>query len=230
MNTRDDSTLGSLAGRKGPHANAPDAPRCTARTRAGERCGNFPMRGTTVCRMHGGSAPAVRAAAARRLATAEVEAELENLIAFESFQGITDPLQVMAELAERALATERALAARVNFLAQDDRLRYKASGAGTEQLRAEVALWERWHKQAAHLADRLAAHNFEERRVRVSEEQGQQVAIVLRVILERMLAGVIAADGLSVDAQDAIRGRWGELVPVVVPQELRRLTSGEVRS
>lgn len=45
------------------------APRCTARARStGERCGNRPIPGGTVCRFHGGGAPAVRRRARLRLA------------------------------------------------------------------------------------------------------------------------------------------------------------------
>lgn len=44
-------------------------PRCTARARStGERCGNRPIPGGTVCRFHGGGAPAVRRRARLRLA------------------------------------------------------------------------------------------------------------------------------------------------------------------
>ncbi|WP_073927922.1 HGGxSTG domain-containing protein [Streptomyces sp. CB03911] len=51
----------------GPHA--PDS--CGARRRDGQPCTNPPMRGADRCRMHGGAAPQVRAAAGRRIATAE---------------------------------------------------------------------------------------------------------------------------------------------------------------
>ncbi len=45
------------------------APRCTAHARStGERCGNRPIPGGTVCRFHGGGAPAVRRRARLRLA------------------------------------------------------------------------------------------------------------------------------------------------------------------
>jgi hypothetical protein len=40
---------------------------CKARRRNGQPCGNRPINGATVCRMHGGSAPQVRAAAQVRL-------------------------------------------------------------------------------------------------------------------------------------------------------------------
>lgn len=41
---------------------------CTATTRAGTRCSNSPIKGATVCRMHGGAAPQVQAKAAERIA------------------------------------------------------------------------------------------------------------------------------------------------------------------
>lgn len=195
----------------GPHSAGPVT--CTARAKAtGQRCQRAPIRGGKVCYVHGGGAPAVKAAAARRLAVAEVEAEVENLIAFESFGGMGDPLQAMAELAERALATERALAARVNFLAQDDRLRFR-DAQGRENLRSEVVLWERWHRQAAHLADRLAAHDWESRRVRLAEQQGALVGDVIRRVLNELR--------LTPD-QEALIGE-------VVPRHLRALTAGEQR-
>ena len=43
---------------------------CTATTRAGGRCSNPPIKGATVCRMHGGSAPQVQRKAAERIAEA----------------------------------------------------------------------------------------------------------------------------------------------------------------
>lgn len=47
------------------------AEQCGATCRDGSPCTNRPMRGGERCRMHGGAAPQVRAAAGRRLAAAE---------------------------------------------------------------------------------------------------------------------------------------------------------------
>lgn len=41
--------------------------RCTATNRQGNRCGKAPIPGGSVCRMHGGGAPQVKAKAAERL-------------------------------------------------------------------------------------------------------------------------------------------------------------------
>lgn len=42
-------------------------PRCRAHNQAGARCGLAPIHGGTVCQVHGGRAPQVKAAAARRV-------------------------------------------------------------------------------------------------------------------------------------------------------------------
>lgn len=53
---------------------------CTARASGtGSRCRKAPVKGATVCASHGGNAPQVRAAAARRLATAEAVALAQKL-------------------------------------------------------------------------------------------------------------------------------------------------------
>jgi hypothetical protein len=44
-----------------------DPPKCKARRRDGTPCGAYAVKGTTVCRMHGGAAPQVREKANRRL-------------------------------------------------------------------------------------------------------------------------------------------------------------------
>src|ERR1019366_9474335 len=104
---------------------------CTAKSkRSGERCRCYPMQGGTVCRTHGGAAGQVRAAARRRLQSQAVEAEVKNALAFESIEGVMNPLEAMSQLAAEVQATKDALAARVNAL---EVIRYSAVGSGTEQ-------------------------------------------------------------------------------------------------
>ena len=60
---------------------------CTATNRQGKRCGKPPILGGTVCRMHGGAAPQVKAAALERLKLMQPKAldTLDRLLGREEF-------------------------------------------------------------------------------------------------------------------------------------------------
>ncbi|MFI6349118.1 HGGxSTG domain-containing protein [Streptomyces sp. NPDC050560] len=76
---------------------------CTARTRSGKRCRGRAVTGTTVCRMHGGSAPQVLAAVQRRRADGERRAALAEWGAtFGEIGPAEDPAVVMARLIRQA--------------------------------------------------------------------------------------------------------------------------------
>ena len=62
-----------------PPAARHASPLCSARTRAGTPCRSSPMEGQERCRIHGGSAPQARAAAAVRVAKARAVADLVRL-------------------------------------------------------------------------------------------------------------------------------------------------------
>ena len=68
-------------------SNLMERPRCKATNRQGNRCGKLPIPGGTVCRMHGGGAPQVKAAAMERLRALQDPAidRLAALIAQEAF-------------------------------------------------------------------------------------------------------------------------------------------------
>lgn len=51
----------------GAPAALPRERQCTAHARSGNRCKRYAAPGAAVCRMHGGAAPQVQAAARRRL-------------------------------------------------------------------------------------------------------------------------------------------------------------------
>jgi hypothetical protein len=52
----------------------PEHEKCKARNRFGEPCGNYPIEGAVVCRVHGGSAPQVKRKAHERIAMAQDDA------------------------------------------------------------------------------------------------------------------------------------------------------------
>mgnify|MGYP000585507580 CR=1 FL=1 len=59
---------GAIKGKPDPlEGRDPIENRCTATNRKGNRCGKPPIPGGTVCRMHGGAAPQVKAKALDRL-------------------------------------------------------------------------------------------------------------------------------------------------------------------
>lgn len=130
-------------------------------------------------------------------------AELSSVLAHEGLKPIEDPYNEMALLASEARAFQAACAQRVNAL---NAIRYEATGAGTEQTRAEVALYERSMDRAGKFLDVLMRSGFEERRVRVTEVQARQMALIIQEILGR----------LGLDARQAALG------PVVAPEVLRK--------
>ena len=134
-------------------------------SRSGERCKKAPMKGMAVCLAHGGAAGQVRAAARRRVVEQDAAAELAKL----DVEPLDDPLTQLALLAAQAIAWKDMMAAKVNDL---NSLRYEGTGSG-EQLRAEVALWERALDRCEKFLVSMARLNIDERLAAVSEHQAQ---------------------------------------------------------
>lgn len=168
--------------------------KCTASTSRG-RCKRWPTRGATVCRTHGAGAPQVRAAAAGRVLDATVRATLTRLDA----PPVDDPLTELSKLAGQVLSWRDALAERVDALTS---IRYKASGAGTEQLRAEVAVFERALDRCAAVLVAMAKLNIDERMARISERQADLVIGAVDAALAAAgLSGPAAAEARQVAAR-----------------------------
>src|SRR5215212_12050348 len=113
------------------------------------RCGGASLAECT------GRAPAREAKAAARRLAAAAKADADRALAHEAVDRLPDPWEALGRLAVEANAMKEALGARVNAL--EGALRYTAPGAGTEQLRAEVALYERAMDRSAKFADLLLA-------------------------------------------------------------------------
>ncbi|MGV9707457.1 HGGxSTG domain-containing protein [Streptomyces sp. NPDC003483] len=139
---------------------------CGARCRDGSPCDNSPMRGGERCRMHGGASPRARAAAERR----QVEGQARSLLAELGVIPVADPLAQLLQLAGEVLAWQKATSELVNQL---DHIRYQ--GGSGEQLRAEVALYERAMDRAVSVLAAVARLNIDERLAAVSEKQAEAV-------------------------------------------------------
>ena len=202
----------------------------------GQRCQAWAMAGSEVCRVHGGRAPQVKAAAARRLAAQAAEQAVRTLglaVDISPTEALLEEVRWTAghvawlrsrvqELAEEP--THR----RVSFDGEDEDLletpgqrgaltwgttKVKTGGddAGTTQ-EAKPSIWyELYARERTHLikvCDAAIRAGVEERRVRLAEQQGDLLALAIRQILD--------AFGLSGDPR----------VATIVPGVLREIGAG----
>ncbi|GAA2946137.1 MULTISPECIES: hypothetical protein [Streptomyces] len=162
---------------------------CGAKKRQGEGTCTRPAgwgtkhAGTGCCKLHGGSTGTQTVRAER----VRVEAETKAVLADLGVAPVGDPLRALLDLAGQTLAWQQATAALVNRL---DGVRY-AGMNGSEQLRAEVGLYERAMDRASSVLSAIARLNIEDRVARISEHQAD-------VVTAAVVAGLTAA-GLTGD-------------------------------
>lgn len=184
------------------------AARCTARRSSdGEPCKNFAMNGAKVCHAHGGRSPQVRRRAAERVAEREAARAMEAYRPLVS--AVENPVDELLKLAGEIKQFKDYLGGRVAEMRAES-WRF-TDDKGAEQLRAELALYERALDRTERVMARLVQLGLEERLVRISERQGRQFADALHRILAEL--------DLSNDQQAR--------VPKIVPRVLRTIT-GEV--
>jgi hypothetical protein len=155
------------------------------------------MRGQDVCKAHGGKAPNALKAAGKRIAEVKLMKEANKLLVQIGASPVDNPLTALSELAGEVLAFKNALGAKVNEL---EEIRYKG-GAG-EQLRAEVALYERAVNQAGTLLANIARLNIDERLAAITEKQAETV---LRAIDAALIAAGVTGESAAAAKQVAAR-------------------------
>lgn len=189
-------------------------------TRDGTRrpCGAPATTGLTVCYRHGGATPTAKAKAAR--AKTEIRAARE--VARLGVKITTHPAEALIDLVHWTAGEVAYWRDVVTQLEQDGghqaltwgvtRIKDGGDDAGTTQEAKPHAAY----LMLTQASDRLASYataalkaGVDERRVRLAEAQGALVADVIRGVL----------DALNLTPQ-----QW-ELVPTVVPAQLRLLTS-----
>lgn len=189
---------------------------CHGTTRAGEPCKNPPITGGTVCRMHGGSAPAVKAKAAERT---QQDAARRVLMALGEPEPI-DPARALLDLIAWKYGEVRWLRDKVQTV-KDEVLVWGATehreGVGPEgpisvtSERAQPNVWWSLLRQAedqlSEYASKALRAGVAERQIRLAEGQGAAIAGAVNMILDRL------------QLTAAQRG----LVPTVVPEAFRML-------
>lgn len=132
------------------------------------------MAGLHVCRMHGGGAPQVKARGLERVA----QARAANFLSGQEYGPVEDPLGELLKLADEAIV------AKEYFRSQIEELRYK--GNTGEQLRAEVALWERAMDRCEKVLSTIVRLGIQERVTRVKEAEMVLLGQALDRILDRL--------------------------------------------
>jgi len=127
-------------------------------------------------------------------------------LARRGVQPVDNPLAALAGLAGEIVTVKDIFRERVARL-QEESWRYQDDKGG-EQLRAELALYERALDRSARVLADIARLKIDERLAAITEAQGQMVAAVIVAVLERLDLGEQA-------------GRVRELVAV----ELERLAA-----
>lgn len=174
--------------------------RCQRRSKnsGGEQCGALAMRGQDVCRFHGGATQKSRTAASRRVAEAELTEETRRALAVLDVAPVDNPLTALSELAGQVVAWKDALAERVNEL---ERIRF-TDDKGAEQLRAEVALYERAMDRCINVLATIGRLKIDERLAAISEKQADVIIAAIEAALTYAgVTGQQAADAKRVAAR-----------------------------
>ena len=200
--------------------------------RSGERCKRHALAGATVCSKHGGSAPQVKAAAARRVEAERAAAAVARIGLRVEGDPIAHMLDVIAYQAGMVAYWRSVVEA-----LDDDSLTWGTTkvkiggddGGETQEAKPHIAyslLDEAQSKLVRYCAEALKA-GVAERQVRLAEQQGSLMSALQRAVLSRMLdavLGLLAEHGVTgAEVVSAMRDGWSASAAVVVPEEIRRL-------
>ena len=200
------------------------AQRCTAKAKStGVQCARYAIEGASTCRVHGSGSRKAKAAAARRVEEAKAAREAEKAVTTLGLSRDVSPSEALLEEVRWTAGHVDWLRDRVREVERDELVWGKTKvkdGFGPMGPSAETtegatpSVWyDLYEKERKHLVTVCTAAlraGVEERRVRLAEAQGAQVAEVIRAILDDL--------GLTLEQQ--------QKVGTVVPARLRLLAGG----
>lgn len=187
------------------HIASVGGPGCAGHHKDGSPCRNAPRHEQNVCGFHGGRARQNLRAAETRALEREIATTVERL----DGKPVDNPLTELAVLAGRARMWMDLMEVRVQkLLAADDAdggdsggIRYRG-GAG-EQLRAEVALYERAMDRLGKFLTDYGRLNIDERLAAITSKQAETVIAAVEAALEA--AGVRDKAQITTAKQAAAR-------------------------
>jgi hypothetical protein len=164
----------------------PEKRRCVARNRQGQQCKKPPEPYQLVCRQHGGASPQAKAKAEER----RLEDEARRAIATLDIQAVDDPLTALKWMAGEVIAWKNLMSSKVDELMGD----YRYGTDYGEQLRAEVALFERAMDRCVHVLATIAKLGIDDRLAAVTERQAQMMEDALFAAFDEAGVGVRDTD------------------------------------
>lgn len=204
---------------------------CTAHTSSGARCRRHAIRGGTVCATHGGRAPQVKAAAARRLALAEAQAELEVEAQRLGRVFEVEPAEAMLAMVHEAAANVAVLRHLVQQLDPSVGPSGIAGSTGSTAKVNEatphvlVAMYDAERERLVRWSKACRDAGVDERRVQLERQQAELVARVVRGMSEALLALVLdVVDGATAGR---VEGVWRERWPGIARAQLSAVRTYE---
>jgi hypothetical protein len=166
-----------------------DFVQCQHFTRSGKQCVTSAVEGYPLCTTH-----------LRSASVDEIALVRSKDVSFKEIRGrkVTNPLEELAFLVSEVLTYKDYCAMQVAKLRGDERY----EGRGGEQLRAEVALYERSLDRAGKLLIEWSRLNIDERLARIEEAKA---AAILEVIRRSLLAAELSDEARKAVEEVAIK-------------------------
>ena len=173
--------------------------KCTAVSRrTGKPCGSYAVKGTVVCRKHGGSAPQIKKAAklnyARYVVKEKVRREVGALAVDVPIESrVTDPLIELQRLTTEAIHFKDVLGKMVNELKDIERI----TTDGNVQIRAAVQLYGEAMDRTAKFLDMAMKHDIAGKIVQIEAAKVSAVSAAI--------SRALASAGLSSEQESTVR-------------------------
>lgn len=173
--------------------------KCTAVSRrTGKPCGSYAVKGTVVCRKHGGSAPQIKKAAklnyARYVVQEKVRREVGVLAVDVPIESrVTDPLIELQRLTTEAIHFKDVLGKMVNELKDIERI----TTDGAVQIRAAVQLYGDAMDRTAKFLDMAMKHDIAGKIVQIEAAKVSAISAAI--------SRALASAGLSSEQEATVR-------------------------
>lgn len=178
---------------------------CSAHNRAGRPCGQKPMVGQRVCRMHGGKAPQSQAAAEKRVVEAQARRVL-GAVWDPDAAPVTDPIAALRSLSGRL---EHAADVLGSMLGGDGEACEHCGRADVDLDSPPAVAWTRVLRELRQSLEGMARLGIEERQIQLEQERAQLVVAAFKAALE-VVSLVPAERALMLDTY---LERLGAVVP-----------------